>query len=74
MGHQPAASALALGLKTQDLTVELHIGHRAVDFRNAVRAAAVDVLVGEIVEQVAHGADAELLVEKFGTPGAHART
>ena len=53
------------GLETEDMSFHLYERHVARQFADAVEAAAVNVLIGIILQQVAIAADAQLLVEQL---------
>ena len=67
VGHQPALTSLAYRLEAKDFASQLYVGHRAVYLADGVDAAAVDVLVREIVQQVLLRRDSRLLA-KYGRP------
>lgn len=67
MSHQPFLATLAEVLERQDLAHQLHVRHRPVDFGDAVEAAAVDVLVRVIRQQIAHSLDGEFLAQQVRT-------
>lgn len=49
------------------LSYELHVGHVAVNLRDAIYLATIDITVREVVEHVAHSLDANLLFKEFGS-------
>ena len=65
--HQPAARAFALRGIGYDATPQLYVGHRAGYLAYAIGLAAVDIFVGEVVEQVAIGANTQLASQQLGT-------
>ena len=73
VGHEALLAAFAQFLEAEYLALQLDVGHRAVDFADLVEAAAVDVLVGIVVEQVAHTAKAEVFLQNLGPLRAYAR-
>ena len=66
-GYEPASCALALRGVGDYAAFELYIGHCACYLGNTIGLAAVDVLIGEVVEHIAIGANVELARQKLGT-------
>ena len=67
MGHQTLASALAYLLKTEYLTLELDIGHGAVNLLYLEDTAAVNVFVREVVEKILQRVYLELTFKEGGS-------
>ena len=66
-GYEPASCALALRGVGDYAAFELYIGHCACYLGYTICLAAVDVLIGEVVEHIAIGANVELARQKLGT-------
>ena len=64
MGHKTHLSPRTRSLVAQYLALELYVGHIAINLVDVEQAAAVDVLVGEVVEQVVHRAYTQLPSEQ----------
>ena len=73
MRHQTPLPSLAESLETQNLPLELYVGHRAVYFRYAVYAAPIDILVRKMIQQVPEGTDSQLLLQNFSPVRSHTR-
>ena len=74
MGHDSllARSHVEL-LEGENLGAYLHEGHLATQLGDGVEVAAVDVFIGEVLQQVAPRVNAELLLQNLGTPWTNAR-
>ena len=73
MGNQTLASALTYLLKTEYLTLELDIGHGAVNLLYLEDTAAVNVFVREVVEKILQRVYLELTFQEGGSCRAYAR-
>ena len=71
--HTFVARAHLKGLETQYSSHHLHERHVACEFVNGVDPRAIHIFIRVILEQVAKGQDAQLLVEHLFAVGAHAR-
>ena len=63
--------SIAESLETQNLPLELYVGHRAVYFRYAVYTAPIHILVREMIQQVPEGTDSQLLLQNFSPVRSH---
>ena len=71
MRHQTSLPSIAESLETQNLPLELYVGHRAVYFRYAVYTAPIHILVREMIQQVPEGTDSQLLLQNFSPVRSH---
>jgi hypothetical protein len=65
-------TSLTFLLKTQNLALDLHERHVRRQLMDIVEACAINVLVGEIVQQVAERRDSEFRFQQLGTLRAYA--
>ena len=67
------ASAHLKGLEAQDVAYDLYERHVARQLVDGVHLRAVHMLVGEVLEQVAEGLDAQLFAEHLLAVGTYPR-
>jgi hypothetical protein len=73
MTYKALLPALAHLLETDELPANLHERHVGGQFRGAVEAASVYMLVGEIIQQVAPGLQTQFLLQQVGPLGTYTR-
>ena len=66
------ARSLTELLKRQNLSFQLHERHIGLQLVDAIDAAAVNVFIGVILQQLTPRRDAELLLQNLGAPRSHA--
>jgi hypothetical protein len=72
VGDESLLATLSHGLKAEYLSAQLNVWHVAVNLADAIDAAAVDILVGEVIDEVAHRKYLQLLVQDIGPLGTYA--
>ena len=72
LAHQAPRPSLAQFVEVENAAFHLDIRHRAGNFRNFVKPAAVDVFVREIEQEVFEGSDSCFFLQNFCSPGADA--
>ena len=73
MGDHPfLAWAHGIGLETEDMSYHLNERHIARQLVDGVNLRAVDILIGIVLQQVAIGADAQLVAEHLLPTRAYA--
>jgi hypothetical protein len=71
VGHEPFPPRGTDGFDVADDALDLDVGQLGADVGDAVKAGAVFVAEGVVLDQIAEGEDAELLVEQGSPGGAH---
>ena len=66
MGNQSFVSSFTYAFERENLTTQLHIGHRAIYFIDFVDAATVNILIRIVRKKVANGLDVEVVGKQGG--------
>ena len=71
MGNEAFVAPLSHRVERENLSAELDVGHRSVNVANLVDATAVNIFIGVICQEVAHGLDAEFVGKQQSTLWSH---
>ena len=71
MGNQSFVSSFTYAFERENLTTQLHIGHRAIYFIDFVDAATVNILIRIVRKEVTNGFDVEVVGKQGGAIGSH---